>query len=418
MSPIPNRSSERVSLLIIDDERPDRELTHLHLAKEGYRIRGATNGEDALRMIAEEQPDIILLDVLLPGRDGYQLAADIKSDPANSNTPIVLVTALNDREARLRGLQSGADDFLTKPIDGAELRARVRNLLRLKAAYEELSHRNAEITAALAQARLAKEDADRANVAKTHFLRVMSHEMRTPLNAIAGYAEILELGVRGTLTGDQATDLAKIKRAASYLSRLIGDVLTSERVEPVPTLTLVPVTVGMVLAEVEELCAMQARTAGLTLVVARPHDDARVLADAERLKQILLNLMTNAVKFTPRGGRVELSAEAWSSSVAIRVRDTGIGISAEKLASVFDPFVQIDRHLTPAANRGVGLGLSISRELARAMGGELTLDSTEGVGSTFTLTLAAPPAPSDGARMMAHAGNEPHPGDTFRDHHT
>jgi signal transduction histidine kinase len=392
MTRTPNVSDRRASILMIDDERSDREITHIQLAQEGYHIRSASNGTDALRMIAEESPDLILLDVILPGRDGYEIAADIKKDPANRNTPVILITALNDREARLRGLASGADDFLSKPIDGAELRARIRNLLRLKAAYEELSLRNSEITAALAVARAAKEEAETANAAKGHFLRMMSHELRTPINAIGGYAEILELGVRGVLSTDQATDVGRIKRAASYVTRLISDVLTLERVELDRPFDLEPMSLDAALTAIDELCVMQAREAGLTLDVAMPPEDVRVFTDPERLKQILLNLVTNAIKFTPSGGRVEVTSVSSPSTVMVSVEDTGIGIHATKAESIFEPFVQIDPQRTPTGQRGMGLGLAISRQLARSMGGDLKLDRTGAGGSRFTLTLAAIPA--------------------------
>ena len=392
MTGIATSGVRRTSILVIDDERSDRELIHVQLMPEGYHIRSAGNGADALRMIADERPDLILLDVLLPGRDGYEIAADLKRDPANRGTPIILITALSDREARLRGLASGADDFLSKPLDGAELRARIRNLLRLSAAYEELSFRNAEITAALAIARAAKEEADAANAAKGRFLQIMSHELRTPLNAIGGYAEILELGVRGALTPDQATDIARIKRAAAYVTRLINDVLTLERVELDRPFDLVPMNLAVALTAIDELCVMQARAAGVTLNVAISREDVRVFTDPERLKQILLNLVTNAIKFTPSGGRVEVTSVASPSTVTVSVQDTGIGISEARADGIFEPFVQIDPQLTPAGQRGVGLGLAVSRQLARSMGGDLKLEKTDVSGSRFTLTLAAIPA--------------------------
>ena len=373
-------------ILIVDDELRDRQLVEVMLASQGYHVQTARNGEEALANVSQEPPDLILLDVLMNGMDGYQVASAIKSNPATRNIPVIMLTALDDREARMAGLSSGAEDFLTKPLDCAELRVRVRNLLRLKSAYEELDRRNCEIAAALAEARNARKEAEDANGAKTLFLRVMSHELRTPLNAISGYTELLELGIRGPVTPEQTLDLGKIKSASTYLTRLINDVLTAEKHELARPLELVSVAVGPLLAEVQGLCALQAEAKGLTLTVTPPAHEVFVAADAERLQQILLNLVTNAIKFTATGGSIAVTCCSDATTVRLRVSDTGIGIGSADVDRVFAPYVQIDRHLTQLEN-GVGLGLSISRQLARAMHGDLMLQSTEGVGSTFTLTV-------------------------------
>jgi signal transduction histidine kinase len=257
-------------------------------------------------------------------------------------------------------------------VDRPELFVRVRNLLRLKAAIEE--------------ARAASMMAEHANNAKTLFLRAMSHELRTPLNAIAGYTEILEMGIRGPVSSDQAKDLGRIKRATAYLLRLINDVLTVARLEGARPLNLVSIAVNPVLAEVEGLCALQAKAKGLELKVTPSEQELFVAADSERFQQILLNLFTNAIKFTSSGS-ICVTCDLDGSMVRVRVTDTGVGVPPVDVDRVFEPFVQIDRHLTTATQQGVGLGLSISRELARVMHGDLTLQSIEGVGSAFTLTL-------------------------------
>jgi signal transduction histidine kinase len=239
---------------------------------------------------------------------------------------------------------------------------------------------------ALAEADEARKMAEHANNAKTVFLRAMSHELRTPLNAIAGYAEILEMEIRGPVNTDQAKDLGRIKRAAAYLLRLINDVLTVARLEGARPLNLVAIAVNPVLAEVEGLCALQAKAKGLELIITPSSSEVMVAADSERFQQILLNLITNAVKFTSIGS-VRVTCSSDESMVRLRVTDTGVGVRPADVERVFEPFVQIDRHLTSDAQQGVGLGLSISRELARAMRGDLTLQSIEGMGSAFTLSL-------------------------------
>jgi signal transduction histidine kinase len=381
-------------VLIVDDERHNRDLLEVMLKPEGFVFQNAATGEEALAMIARQPPDLILLDVMMPGMDGYEVARRIKGDYAAKNIPIIMLTALDGRETKMHGLSAGAEDFLTKPVDRAELCVRVRNLLRLKeygdklgATLAALGLANEKLADALTEAGEARRMAEHANNAKTVFLRAMSHELRTPLNAISGYTEILELGIRGAVNPEQVKDLGRIKRASAYLLRLINDVLTIARLEGARPLNVISIAVNPVLAEVEGLCALQAKAKDLTLTVTPCEREVTVAADAERFQQVLLNLITNAIKFTPSGGSVGVTCDSGASTVRIQVQDTGVGVRTIDLERVFEPFVQIDRHLTTPTQQGVGLGLSISRELARAMRGDLTLQSVEGVGSTFTLTL-------------------------------
>ncbi len=356
------------------------------LKPEGYALMTAATGAEALAMVAHEPPDLILLDVMMPDMDGYQVAAQLKANAETNSIPVIMITALDDRNARILGLNAGAEDFLTKPVDRAELTVRVRNLLRLKAFSDKLQRTLAALESALAEASEARMMAEHANSAKTQFLRAMSHELRTPLNAISGYTEILEMGIRGVINAEQAKDLGRIKRAAAYLLRLINDILTVARLEGARPLHVISIPVNAVLAEVEGLCALQSKAKGLDLTIKQCDPDIVVAADAERFQQILLNLITNAIKFT-KAGSVDVVCGTDGRMVQVRVKDTGVGVNPLDLDRVFEPFVQVDRHLTKATQQGVGLGLSISRELARAMHGDLTLQSTEGAGSTFTLTL-------------------------------
>ena len=198
---------------------------------------------------------------------------------------------------------------------------------------------------AIAEASEARLMAEHANNAKTVFLRAMSHELRTPLNAISGYTEILELGIRGVVNPEQIKDLGRIKRAASYLLRLINDVLTIARFEGARPLDVISIPVNSMLAEVDGLCALQAKAKGLTLTVAQCVEEVLVAADAERFQQILLNLITNATKFTHTGGTIDVLCDVHANAVRIRVKDTGLGVRPVDIERVFEPFVQIDRHL-------------------------------------------------------------------------
>jgi signal transduction histidine kinase len=249
-----------------------------------------------------------------------------------------------------------------------------------------------EIEVAREAAEAARADAEGANRAKSQFLAVMSHELRTPLNAIAGYAELLAMGIRGPITEQQAEDLRRIQTSQRHLLGLINEVLNYARLETGSVhYDLVDVSVRDALVTSEALVAPQARAKGLSLTVCDVSAPLAARADAEKLRQILVNLLSNAVKFTDRGGAVTLEAQLDVSTVCIRVRDTGIGIAADKLAVIFEPFVQVRAELTRTAE-GMGLGLAISRDLARGMNGELVVERSEpGLGTTLLLTLPRAP---------------------------
>lgn len=234
----------------------------------------------------------------------------------------------------------------------------------------------------------ARKIAEAATETKAKFLSMMSHELRTPLQAISGYSELLASGASGPLSHEQLGDVRSIKAATDELVRLLNDILDFARLEAGHAeMPLTAVNVHMALQRAELLLTPKFHEAGIAYSRVACDANVAVRAHPDRLQQILLNLMTNAIKFTPRGGLVSMECEAGQRMSAIRVRDTGSGIPGDQLERIFEPFVQVDRHRVVARERGVGLGLSISRELARAMGGDLTVESTLNEGSVFTITL-------------------------------
>lgn len=249
----------------------------------------------------------------------------------------------------------------------------------------DLSERRAAQERALADARRVAE-AETANKTKAEFLASMSHELRTPLNAIGGYADLLLAGVTGELSGDQRNYLERLRNSQQHLLGIINDLLNFSRIEAGRvTYDIGPILLSDAIGHVLPMIEPQANQRGLT-IRAEPSNGVVAMGDAPKVEQILLNLLSNSIKFTERGGLVTIEAFDVSGFVGIRVRDTGSGIPQDKLDSIFEPFVQVGRSLT-TSHEGTGLGLAISRDLARAMRGDLTVSSVVGQGSTFELTL-------------------------------
>jgi signal transduction histidine kinase len=265
-----------------------------------------------------------------------------------------------------------------------ELEQQVQQAL---AVSQELEATNQRLQQLSADAEEARDTAQKANRAKSDFLAVMSHELRTPLNAIGGYADILQLGIYGEVTEKQRDALTRITRSQQMLLSLINDVLNFAKLDAGQVQYRIDdVPLNDALAASETLVAPQLRAKELTYTFEPCDGDPLVHADREKLQQIVLNLLSNAIKFTPQKGKITLSCDLDDDVVHVRVTDTGIGIAEDRLESIFDPFVQVDRALN-RPHEGVGLGLSISRDLARGMGGTLVASSVMGAGARFTLAL-------------------------------
>ena len=258
----------------------------------------------------------------------------------------------------------------------------------LEAQSEELRVINEHLLARSEELEHARETADEANQAKSQFLTTMSHELRTPLNAIGGYVELITLGIHGPVTPAQREALERVSRSQRHLLRLINEVLNLARIEAGRLdYRVEPLRIEEVIASVVPMVEPQMAAAELTFH-SGIRNDLEARGDREKLQQILINLLTNALKFTAKGGDVTVNADLSDDgeSVLVHISDTGIGIPADHLVSIFDPFIQVDSRPARRAE-GSGLGLAISRDLARGMRGDLTVRSVLGAGSTFTLRL-------------------------------
>ena len=330
--------------------------------------RSLVGGREVIgKTVREALPEIVgqgyfeLLDRVFATGEPYvgtelQLVLRTPSGAADERFVNFVYQPLRDADGRVTGVF----------VHGQDVTAQVRARREVQTLYERVQE---------------------ANNTKMKFLAAMSHELRTPLNAVLGYADLLSLGVRGALLPDQQLYLDRIVDAARYLLGLINDILNFTRVEAGHLeLDMKPVALPAVVKRVRDMVGELVKQSGLRLECdAAP--DVTVLGDAERIQQILVNLLTNATKFTAEGGMISLTCEVGDDSVRLHVRDTGCGIADAEQERVFEPFVQIGRTPDRSGRQGVGLGLAISRDLARGMGGDVTLTSTLGEGSDFVLRL-------------------------------
>jgi signal transduction histidine kinase len=407
-----------VNILVVDDRDENLLALEAVLSDPGYRIVRARSGREALREVLEQDFALILLDVQMPGVDGYETAVLIRERQRSRQTPIIFLTA-NDFGSQhvFRGYTVGAVDYLVKPVAPDVLRSKVAVFVELfnkqealRLAQEELESRVAERTRELASANvalsaeieervrieqervqlLAREQAARleaeaANRLKDEFLATLSHELRTPLNAIMGWAHVLGQSTGDRPTVQRAADV--IRQNAAAQAQLIEDILDVSRIVGGRlVLDTRPVQMRSVIEDAIDSLA-PASAAKAIQVDRQLAEGVMVHGDRDRLQQVVWNLVSNALKFTPKGGRVEVELREEDGEATIRVTDSGIGIPGDFLPFVFDRFRQADSSMS-RRHSGLGLGMAIVRHLVELHGGTVSAESEgEGKGATFRLRL-------------------------------
>jgi signal transduction histidine kinase len=386
------------SILIVDDDRILVDaLRELLLRRfKGSTVETCTEANRSLELIRRMDYDVIVSDVRMPGIDGLALLT--RAHALRPDTPIVLITGLGDYDLAVRALRGGAFDFITKPVDTDYFAASVARALRVREVARELDAQKgalADHAAALAhivddQTRELRE----ANRMKDEFLATLSHELRTPLTAILGWSRLM---LRSDIEGPMRKQaLEAIERNAAHQARLVDDLLDVSRIMT-GKLALAPRTVELGRVVVAALDGLEEATRGRDLTVERDVDmtGIRVHGDADRLQQVVSNLLTNAVKFTPDGGRIIVRLGRGGGQAVLVVEDTGVGMTSDFLPKVFERFRQADASLARSRG-GLGVGLSIVKHIVELHGGSVAADSAGAEkGATFTIRLPLMDAPRE-----------------------
>jgi signal transduction histidine kinase len=366
-------------ILVVDDEPASRDVLTRQLTRQGHTVGQAEHGEAALARLHAEPFDLVLLDMMMPVLDGFSTLRALKTDPALRHLPVIMISALDELPAVVKCIENGAEDFVPKPFNPTLLRARIGTGLQKKRFRDQ--------EAALLLAREAAEEAYRT---KSAFLANLSHELRTPMNAIIGYSEMLIEEAADSNYDSAIPDLKKIHAAGKHLLGLINDLLDISELEAGKmTLyledALLPDLLDEIASTIRPLVAANHNT-----LVLEPAADLGILhADVTKVRQTLFNLLSNAAKFTHHGRitlAVTVSPRDGRDFVHFRVADTGIGMTEAQLARIFQAFVQADASTTRKYGC-LGLGLALSQKFCQLMGGDIAVESRPGHGTVFTASI-------------------------------
>jgi len=386
-----------LKLLFVDDDPILREFAVTHLASDAQSVIVAADGEEALAAMRRNCPDLLLLDLRMPRVDGFAVLEVLRDDPTTERLPVIVITGQNDSRSIDQAFAKGASAFVTKPINWQLLAYEIlyvdrnrRLELELRDRIEQIEHRERELEATTAALNASLDAAAAGSRAKSEFLAAMSHELRTPLNAIIGFSEILDTEAFGPVGNPRYRDYVHcILESGSHLLGLVNDVLEYSRSEiGNHILQENEFDLSSVIQEAVRVVSRHAELGQVDLRTEQRNQEIFLRADQRRLRQVLINLITNGIKFTPEGGFVVVSARETSDGIEIAVKDSGIGISEEDIPTALELFGQVDSRLARKYD-GVGLGLPLAKQIAELHGGRLQIDSLVGVGTTVTLILPA-----------------------------
>jgi signal transduction histidine kinase len=360
-------------ILLVDDDRLNRRILSAILQPEGFEVIEAESGEQALERYAATPPDLVLLDVVLPGINGFEACRKLRSTYGDSAAPVIFITAKSESDDVVEGLAAGGVDYLPKPIRAKEALARIRTHLQIRGL--------------LAEQRLLVDQLSKANSAKNKFLGMAAHDLRNPLASIRGLAEFMRDGVVGPLTPDQLDLVKTIHSASQEMLLLVNELLDVATIEA-GELKIAPETtdLGEIVAKAVYLANIEATKKQTRIVLLPGERPPRWLLDPNKIRQVVGNLLTNAVKFSPPGSTISVELAALNGSVAISVRDQGPGIPESEHDKLFKDFGRTSVRPT-GGEKSTGLGLAICRKIVEAHRGTITAENLPDRGCVFRVTL-------------------------------
>lgn len=392
-----------MKVLIVEDNPINIDILRNTLEPFQLNTSIAPNGKVALDIIPRIQPDLILLDIMMPELNGFEVCRQLKEDPATEGIPIIFVTAKNNPEDIEKGFALGGSDYVLKPFYQTEVQARVKShlalrkllllkdswLKQLETAKLQLEDHALERTTLLQE---AKDEAEQANKAKSEFIARMTHELRTPMHAILGFSQLMEMNIASKNNlPSQLSSLSQIRKAEDHLLALINEILDLSSIESGKTKILMEkVRLHKVIEEnVIPLISSMAQKRNIIITdKTAEHSELTAICNPLRLTQVLLNLMTNAIKYNKDEGSITLNTQQTPNGmIRISITDTGQGIPQEKLKTIFTPFYRLEKN-DPSVE-GVGIGLTITKRLVELMGGKIFVDSAPDQGTCFTVELAS-----------------------------
>ncbi len=389
-----HEEQKKPSVLIIDDNPTNLAVIVQYLEAYDFEMMIARTGEQGIEIALRGHPDLILLDVMMPRIDGFETCRRLKANPLTADIPVIFLTALNRVEDKVTGFDVGGVDYITKPLQEEEVLARVQTHLRLRMLQQQLEAQNRQLAR-------AKEAAEAANQAKSIFLANMSHELRTPLSAILGCAQIM--GHNPKIPSEEQEHLSIIQRSGDHLLILINQVLDLSKIEAGRiTLNEKDFDLYQLLDDLYNMFSLKTQKKWVNLVFERTDDVPRcVRTDEVKLRQVLINLLNNAVKFTKEGSvelriaNCEMRKEPTPNpfqeekfevrNLKFEISDTGPGIAPEEMDKLFEAFGQTETGRQ--AREGTGLGLPISQKFVQLMGGDITVKSQVGQRTAFTFEI-------------------------------
>jgi signal transduction histidine kinase len=375
------------TLLIVDDEERNIRLLKALLAPQNYNLLHATHGEEALRQLAEHPPDMVLLDVMMPKINGFEVCRRLKQDEKTKTVPVILVTALSEKQHRIQALEAGADDFITKPVDQTELTVRVKSLLRIKSYQDEISDQLREIAAK--NAKLQELEKVRDGLA-----HMIIHDLRNPLTAISTYLQLFAMDA-DSLTQEHQERLGRCHFFCRELERMIQNLLDIGKMEEGKIqLNRETIDLSEVVGEVLERFTPTVEEKKIALSFSRNGDIPKISLDRSILKRVITNLVDNAIRYTPKGGTIAVSLDLapWEEVLCLSVKDSGSGLPAEYHQKIFDKFEQVTLKKEGDRAGSSGLGLTFCKMAVEAHGGKIWVES-EGLGKGCTFRVHLPKNP-------------------------